>query len=270
MVLFLIASGLSLILGVMGILNLAHGALYLLGAYVGLTILPALDNFWASVIFSGLGVGVLGVFLQRFLLSRIHGKFNEQALLTLGIVYIMTNAIIWIWGPYAKMGDAPLWLDGSVAIGSLQFPVYRFAIIAIGIIVFGVLWWLQDKTRAGAIVRAGMDDQEMTRGLGINYALVCSAVFFLGAFLAGAAGMLASPWLGAEYRMALPILLTALIAIVLGGVGTVQGTLVGALIIGMIEAFSKAFIPEYSYFMPYVAFVIILMVRPQGLLGRKQ
>jgi branched-chain amino acid transport system permease protein len=270
MVLFLIASGLSLILGVMGILNLAHGSLYLLGAYIGLTIIPHVGNFWLAAILAGLVVGVVGVVIERGLLSRIHGQFNEQALLTLGIVYIASNLFLWIWGPYMKIGMAPSWLAVSVGVGGLSFPVYRFAIIFIGLVIFAGLWWFQEKTKAGAIVRAGMDDKEMTTGLGINYALVCSAIFFLGAFVGGICGFIAAPWLGAEHRMAFPILLLALIAVVIGGVGTVQGTLLGAMVVGLIDSFGKVLIPQFALFTPYIAFVIILLFKPAGLLGRKQ
>lgn len=270
MILFLIASGLSLILGVMGILNLAHGSFYLLGAYIGLTIVPHVGNFWLAMILAGLVVGVVGIVIERGLLSRLHGQFNEQALLTLGIVYIASNLFLWIWGPYMKMGTAPSWLAVSITTGALSFPVYRFALMFIGLVIFAGLWWFQEKTRVGAIVRAGMDDKEMTTGLGINYALICSAIFFLGAFVGGICGFAAAPWLGAGHLMAFPILLLALIAVVIGGLGTVQGTLLGAIVVGLIDSFSKALIPQFVLFAPYIAFIIILMAKPTGLLGRKQ
>ena len=270
MILFLIASGLSLVLGAMGILNLAHGSFYLFGAYIGLTIVPHVGNFWLAMILAGLVVGVAGIVIERVFLSRLHGQFNEQALLTLGIVYIASNLFLWIWGPFMKMGTAPSWLAGSIPIGAHSFPLYRFALIFIGLVVFGGLWWFQEKTRAGAIVRAGMDDKEMTTGLGINYALICSAIFFLGTFVGGICGFAATPWLGAEHRMAFPILLLALIAVVIGGLGTVQGTLLGAIVVGLIDSFSKAFIPQFALFAPYIAFIIILMVKPTGLLGGRQ
>jgi branched-chain amino acid transport system permease protein len=270
MILFLIASGLSLILGVMGILNLAHGSLYLLGAYVGLTIVPHVGNFWLAAILAGLFVGVVGIIMERGLLSRLHRQTNEQALLTLGIVYIASNVFLWIWGAYQRMGTAPSWLSGSISTGAFSFPVYRFAIVVIGLVIFAGLWWFQEKTRAGAIVRAGMDDKEMTTGLGINYALVCSAIFFLGAFVGGVCGFLATPWLGAGHEMAFPILLLALISVVIGGIGTVQGTLLGAMVVGLVDSFSKALIPQFALFTPYIVFIIILMFKPTGLLGRKQ
>ncbi len=270
MILFLIASGLALILGVMGILNLAHGSLYLFGSYIGLTFTGYMSNFWLVAILSGITVGLVGLVLERVFLSRLHGQFNEQALLTLGLVYISANLFLWVWGPWTKTGTPPSWLAASIHIGEFSFPLYRFAVIVIGLIMFAGLWWFQEKTRAGAIVRAGMDDKQMTMGLGINYRLVSSAVFFLGTFVGGFTGFIATPWLGAEPNMGFRILLLAVIAVILGGLGTIQGTLLGAIMIGLISSFSKAFIPQFASFIPYLAFLIILLVRPYGLLGRKQ
>ena len=208
--------------------------------------------------------------MERVFLSRVHGQFDEQTLLTVGIVYIAANLFLWRWGPWTKTTVPPDWLASSIQIGEFSFPLYRFAVIVIGLLIFAVLWWFQEKTRAGAIVRAGMDDKEMTMGLGINYGLVCSAVFFLGTFIGGFAGFISTPWTGAEPNMGFPILLLALIAVVVGGLGTVQGTLLGAIVIGLINSLGKVYFPEFTSFIPYLAFLIILLVRPRGLLGRKQ
>lgn len=269
MLLFLIASGLSLIFGLMGVLNFAHGSLYLIGAYIGLELANHVSNFWLIAIVSGLVAGVVGLFIQRVFFARFHGQFNEQVLLSIGLIYIFENLFQWIWGPLTKTGTVPSYLAFSIDIGELSFPVYRLFITFLGLVVFAGLWWFQEKTRAGAIVRAGMDDEEMTVGLGINYALVCSAVFFLGTFVGGVAGFIAAPWLGAEPRAGFPILILAIIVIIIGGVGTVQGTLVGAIVVGLIDSFGKAFIPQFALFTPYLAFIVILLARPSGLLGRK-
>lgn len=269
MIVFLIASGLSLILGVMGILNLAHGSLYLFGAYLGITLSHLLGNFWLVALICGLVVGLVGLFIERVFLSRVHGQFDEQALLTLGIVYISANLFLWIWGPWTKTGAPPDLLASSINIGNISFPLYRFAIIIIGLLIFAALWWLQERTRAGAIVRAGIDDKEMTEGMGINYRLVCSTVFFIGTFVGGLTGFLSSPWLGAEPNMGFPLLLLALIAVIIGGLGTVQGTLLGAVVVGLINSFGKAYVPNMALFLPYIVFLLILLVRPRGLLGRR-
>ena len=269
MLLLIIASGLSLILGVMGTLNLVHGSLYLVGAYIGLTLASYVGSFWLVAILSGLAVGLIGLVIQRVFLSRLHGLHNEQALLTLGLVFISGNLLLWIFGPSARTGTVPSWLAFSIHIGEYSFPVYRFAIMFVGLVIFAGLWWLQEKSRAGSIVRAGIDDKEMTMVLGINYALVSSAIFVLGTAVAGFAGFISAPWFAMRPNFAFQILMLALIAVVIGGVGKVQGTLLGAVIVGLIDSFSKPFVPKLSLFTPFIAFVIILIVKPSGLLGRK-
>lgn len=268
MILFILASGLSLILGVMGILNLAHGSLYMLGAYIGLTLASSVGNFWLVALLSGIGIALLGLLLERVFLSRLYGQYNEQVLLTIGFIYILGNIALWTWGAWVKTGAPPPYLATSIAIGSLSFPLYRFVLIFIGLAIFAGLWWLVEKTRAGAIIRAGMDDKEMTMGLGINYGLVCSAVFFLGTFLGGFAGFIGTPVLAASPEIGFPMLLMALIVVIVGGVGTVKGTLLGALTIGIIDSLGKAFFPDFAMFTIYVVFIIILLVKPSGLLGR--
>ncbi|MDX2160303.1 MAG: ABC transporter permease [bacterium] len=268
MILFLIASGLSLILGVMGILNLAHGSLYMLGAYLGLAILPVVNNFWVAAAVSGLAVGLIGLILERGFLRRLYKRFNDQVLLTLGFVYIFGNGALWIWGSFPKLGEVPPEFDYSIPMGSLDFPVFRLVLIGIGLGVAALLWYLQNRTRVGAVVRAGMDDREMVLGLGINYGLVSTGVFFLGVVISGIAGFLGSPLRGASWDMGFPILIQALIVVVVGGVGRVEGTLVGAILIGLIDSFGKILLPEFSLFTIYVVFILILLFKPSGLLGR--
>jgi branched-chain amino acid transport system permease protein len=268
MILFLIASGLSLILGVMGILNLTHGSLYMLGAYLGLAAMPVVNNFWLAALISGLGVGIIGLILERGFLKPLYRRFNDQVLLTLGFVYIFGNAALWIWGPFPKLGEVPPEFSYSIPMGRLDFPVFRLVLIGIGLAVAALLWVVQNRTRVGAIVRAGMDDREMVLGLGINYGLVSTGVFFLGVVIAGFAGFLGSPIRGASWDMGFPVLIQALIVVVVGGVGRVEGTLVGAMVIGLIDSFGRVLMPELSLFTIYVVFIVILLFRPSGLLGR--
>ncbi len=270
MILFLIASGLSLILGVMGILNLAHGSLYMLGAYIGLAVSASTGNFWIGALAGGAAVGVIGLLLERGFLRRLYRQFNDQVLLTLGFVYIFGNGAAWLWGSFPKLGKAPAELSASIPMGDLNFPVYRLALIVIGLAVAGALWWMQNRTRVGAIVRAGMDDREMVLGLGINFRLVSTGVFFMGAFVAGLAGFLGTPIQGASSELGFPILIQALIVVIVGGVGRVEGTLLGALVIGLMDSLGKTFFPQFSSFTIYVVFILILLFRPTGLLGRTQ
>jgi branched-chain amino acid transport system permease protein len=188
----------------------------------------------------------------------------------LGLVYILGNIALWIYGGHGRVAPPPHFLAFSIHIGDYAFPVYRLALIVIGIIAYIGLWWFIDRTRAGAIIRAGMDDKEMTMGLGLNYGLVCSAVFSLGAFAGGFAGAIGTPLIGVSFYMPMDILLYALIVVVVGGTGSVQGTLVGALAIGLIDAYGKALIPDFAMFTMYVALIITLLVKPTGILGRKQ
>lgn len=270
MILFLLATGLSLTLGVMGILNLAHGALFMAGAFVGWAVVTGGGNFWLAALLGGIIAGLIGLVIERAFLRRLYKLLDDQVLLTLGFVYILGNLCLWIYGGHGRVAPPPSLLAFSIGIGDYAFPVYRLALIIIGAAAFIGLWWLQEKTRAGAIIRAGMDDKEMTVGLGLNYDLICSAVFVLGTFAGGFAGVLALPIIGIAFFMSWDILLYALIVVVVGGTGSIQGALAGALAIGLIDAFGKALIPDFAMFTMYVALIIILLVKPTGLLGRIQ
>ncbi len=270
MILFLLASGISLIWGVMGILNLAHGALYMVGAYMGWFL--AIQNgwnYWLAVLIAGLTVGLLGLMLERIFLRYLYKQLAAQMLLTWGFLYILTNLCIWIWGAATRPPFTAPILAHSFHIWGLTYPIARVAVILIGLIIVIGLWWLQDKTRAGAIIRAGMDDQEMTMGLGINVALVSTIVFFLGAFIAGFAGVIGAQLLGVSPMLGLEILLLSMVVIVVGGLGSVHGALLGGLLIGGIDTFGKALFPELAMFFIYLTMIIVLAVRPHGLLGRR-
>ena len=268
-ILFLLAAGFSLTFGVMGVLNLAHGALYVLGAYFGLAVIGAYDQYGLGILVAAGGVGLVGLGIYYFFLRHLYGKVPEQAVLTIGLGYALANIILWVWGPFAKMGLTPGMFTGVVRIGDLAFPIYRLVIIAIGLAVLVVLWWMQDKTRVGAIIRAGMDNKEMTRSLGINYGTVSALVFLFGAALAGFAGIIGAPILGAYPSMGDALLLLTLMVVVVGGTGYIQGTMLGALIIGLLDTFGKAYVPSVALFTSYVIFIVVLLVRPSGLIGRK-
>ena len=269
-ILFLLASGLSLTLGLMGILNLAHGALYMVGAFVGWTIASHLGfSFWIAALSAGCVAGVIGLIMERGFLRHLNRLPNEQVLLTIGFVYIITNVCLWIWGSIAKPPYTAKFLSGAFTVVGWPYPFSRVAIIVVGLCVAFGLWWLQDKTRIGAMIRAGMDDREMTKGLGINLELTAAALFFVGAFLAGFAGVIGAQLIGANVGLGLDILLLALIVVVIGGMGSVQGSLIGAMMIGLVDAFGKILFPDLAMFMLYFLMVIVLVIKPTGLLGRK-
>lgn len=270
MILFLIAAGLSIIIGVMGVVNLSHGALYMFGGYFGWMIAQQLGlNFWLAVFIGGLAAGLVGLGIERAFLRRLYKQLNEQVLLTFGFLYIITNICLWVWGGDAKV---PFWdpaLSGSFNLAGLLYPKTRIIVIAIGAVLAVFLWWLQDKTRIGAIIRAGMDDREMVTGLGINLARVSTLIFFLAAFIAGSAGVIGAQLWGVYSYQGIQTLLFALIVIIVGGIGSIQGALVGALTIGVIDAFGRALLPELSMFFMFMVMIIILIAKPSGLLGRK-
>lgn len=270
MVLFLAGSGLSVVMGVMGITNLAHGALYMLGGYVGWTVSIHYEmNFWLAVFVGGLVSGLIGLTIERIFLRHLYKQPNEQVLLTFGFVYIITNLCIWIWGGRPRMQFSSRALSGFLDIFGMPYPITRLVIIAMGVIVAVVLWWLQDRTRTGAIIRAGMDDKEMTMGLGINLERVSMLVFFLAAFVAGVAGVVGAQLMGVHSILGVDILLIALIVVIVGGMGSVQGALSGGILIGLIDTFGKSLFPQFAMFTMYLAMVVILLVKPSGLLGRR-
>lgn len=270
MVLFLIAAGMSIVLGAMGITNLAHGAIYMVGAYVGWTVaVKGGATFGVGLLAGGLSAGLVGLAIERGLLRRLYKQPNEQVLLTFGFVYILTNLCLWIWGGWPRMPFTAKFLTGSFEIMGRAYPKARVAVIAVGFILAIGLWWVQDRTRMGAIVRAGMDDKETTMGLGINLDRAFSVIFFISSFIAGAAGVIGAQLLGVRTSLGLEVLLLALIVIIVGGVGSIQGALLGGILIGVIDNFGKAVFPQFAMFTMYLTMIVVLIVRPTGLLGRK-
>jgi branched-chain amino acid transport system permease protein len=255
----------------MGILNLSHGALYMIGAYVGWSIAVQQGlNFWLAVVAGGGIAGCLGLIMERGFFRRLHGMINEQVLLTFGFIYILTNLALWIWGGVPKASFTSPSLAGSIEIiGDWTYSKARLVITGIGIFLAAALWWLQTKTRIGAIIRAGMDNKEMIMGLGINYEAVATAVFFLGCFLAGGAGVIGAYLFGVTLELGMSILLLAVVVVVVGGTGSVQGALVGGILIGLIISFGKALFPQISMFLVYLTMIIILLIKPSGIMGKK-
>ncbi len=270
MVLFLIGAGMSVVMGAMDITNLAHGVLYMVGAYVGWTAAVKYGApFGVGLLAGGLAAGLVGLAIERGFLRFLYKQPNEQVLLTFGFVYILSNLCLWVWGGWPRMPFTAKFLSGSFGILGKTYPKARMAMIVIGLVLAVVLWWLQDRTRIGAMVRAGMDNKEMTMGLGINLERVFAMVFFVASCIAGVAGVVGAQLLGVYNALGLEILLLALIVIIVGGVGSIQGALLGGLLIGIIDAFGRALFPKLAMFTMYLTMVIILLVRPSGLLGRK-
>jgi branched-chain amino acid transport system permease protein len=266
MLLFLLAAGLILILGVMGIVNMSHGSFYLLGGYVAIATASVTHNFLLAIAAGAVAIGVLGFLSERFFLRRVAGGIDAQVLLTFGFVYILADLARGVWGGYAQGLSTPHLLAGSIDLPgiTLSFPVYRLVIVIVGLIAALGLWLFLEKTRYGSVIRAGVDDREMVTGVGINIKSVFTAVFVIGALLAGLAGALGAPIMPLYPGQDWNILLLAMIILVVGG-ATVRGALIGSLLIGLIDNFGKLLLPELSMFLLFGVMAIILALKPQGL-----
>lgn len=270
LLLFLLAAGLSLIFGLMGVINMAHGSYYMLGTYLGLSITLQTGSFVLAMAGAALAMAVVGVVMERFFFRRLYGRELDQVLLTFGFAYIFMDLAKWLWGGTPRSLPKPALLDGSINLLGEAFPVYRLAVVIAGLAVALALWLFIEKTRTGMIIRAGVDDREMVTGMGINIKLYFSGVFALGALLAALGGVIGGPVIGAYPGLDFEILVLALAVVVVGGLGTLRGAFWGSLLIGFIETFGKTFLPAYDIMFIYAAMGIILIFKPSGLLGRRE
>jgi branched-chain amino acid transport system permease protein len=270
--LFLLASGFSLIFGLMRIPNLTHGSLFMLGAYFGATFiggyLSVRFNFWVAALMAAALVALFGALIERFLLRQLPGQPLAQVLVTLGISFMVADFCLMVWGGDPVRVDTPAGLTGFIRYGPLVFPHYRLAIIAIAVTTALALWLLLDRTRLGAMIRAGVDDPDMARVVGIRVSRLFTIVFALGAGLAAFAGIIGAPILSVYPGLDQDMLPLALVVVILGGSGSLLGSFVGSIVIGVIYNFGQALLPELSYFVLFLPMLIVLIVRPQGLFGR--
>ncbi len=266
--LFLLAAGFSLIFGLLRIPNLAHGGLFMLGAYLGATFLGAGLPFWQAALASALAVGALGAVIERALLRRLAGNERGQVLVTLGIGFIIADLCLVTWGGDPLPLAAPAMLRPPLRLAGLAFPTYRLAVLAVAAVAAVALILLMDRTRLGAMIRAGVDDRMMARGVGIPIGRLFTAVFFLGAALAGFAGVIGGPILSAYAGLDTDMLPLALIVVILGGIGSLPGALVGSFIVGFIYNFGTALFPDFAYVVLFLPMVLALVFRPAGLFGR--
>jgi branched-chain amino acid transport system permease protein len=266
MLLFLLAAGLELMWGVMSVINLAHGSFYMVGAYVGIVMVNFTGSFLLGI-FAGMLIGaVLGVITERFFFSRIPDHL-QQVLLTFGIVYILADFCRFVWGGNPIGISAPGILSGSITVGGLIFPLYRLFVALIGSVVAVALWFFQEKTILGAVIRAGVDDKEMISGFGVNINLLNTVVFAFGSLLAGVAGVIGSPILFVYPKVSWDILTLSMMVIVVGGMGSLGGSLIGSLIIGLTDSLAKFFAPQAATVLTFSVMVIFLILRPSGIFG---
>ncbi|HXP94385.1 MAG TPA: branched-chain amino acid ABC transporter permease [Candidatus Binatia bacterium] len=268
MVLFILAAGLTLAFGLMRIVNMAHGSYYLIGGYVGYTVIQHTGNYLTALVAAFVAVAVIGIFMQRFCLNQLYKDELRQALLTLGFLFIFADLAFWIWGGDPILLSEPARLRGAISLGASSYPVYRLFLIGCGLAVAVGLWLFIEKTKLGAIVRAGMDDEEMARGIGINMPLIFTLVFALGAGLAALGGVLGSPLLGLYPGVDFEVVLLAFVVVTVGGLGSVEGAFWGSLLIGLVDNFGNAWFPQLSLFTIFVPMVVVLALRPRGLMGR--
>jgi branched-chain amino acid transport system permease protein len=266
--LFLLASGLSLIFGVMRIVNLAHGSYFLLGGYVALTVIWTTGSWLLALPISALAVAMLGLVMERLFLRRLGFDALRQVLLTVGFALLFQQAALDIWGGDNMDIRAPAALDWSVQVGKLFLPMYRLFMIAVAATMGFILWIIIERTRIGAVVRATVDDAEMARGVGIDTARVSMSIFALGAFLAALGGVIGGGFMGVYPGLDFEILPLSFAVVIIGGLGSLRGAVVGSLIVGLMDNFGKALFPEVAYFTLYAPMAIILAVRPTGLFGR--
>ncbi|MBI2318183.1 MAG: branched-chain amino acid ABC transporter permease [Betaproteobacteria bacterium] len=274
MLLFLLSSGLSLIFGLMRVLNLAPGSFYMLGAFLGFALVNATGNFWLSFFLAPLLVALLGgvfevVFLRPLYRRELSGHL-DQMLLTVGFIFVFVDIVRSLWGGDVLGIPAPESLTGAVSLAGVFLPKYRLFIIVLGVAVAAGLWLLIEHTRLGSELRAGVDDADMAAGMGINVSRMFTCTFALGVGLAALAGVAAGPMLGVNIGMDLEILIVTLIVVVIGGMGSLKGALLASILIGEADTFGKAYFPEGTLFLIYVLMLAVLLVRPAGLFGLRQ
>jgi branched-subunit amino acid ABC-type transport system permease component len=267
-IIMLIAMGLTIIFGLMDVVNFAHGTMYMLGAYFAATLVARTGHFWLSLIVAPVGVGVLGFLLERGLIRRLYGRDPLlQVLLTFGVAVVLREVIEIIWGPNVQTLLPPPALSGSVNLLGITYPAYRITVLFAAFGIAGATWSVLRWTNIGLIVRAGVRDRDMVDALGIDVRRVFTGVFVAGSMLAAVAGVLVGPLRSVHPDMGNDVIVDAFIAVVVGGLGTIEGAVGGALFVGIAELLGALVIPGMAKAMIYIAVVVVMLVRPTGLFG---
>jgi branched-chain amino acid transport system permease protein len=268
MIYVLLAIGLSLIFGLMAVVNFAHGALYMLGAYFGVLLLSQTKSFWVALVVAPLMVGALGLLIERFLIRRLYGRSpDDPLLLTFGLSLILIEGVKVFWGKIGLTLDPPRALAGAVDLGFMTFPAYRLFLVAVIAAVLIALYFFLGRTNIGLIIRAGSRDPLMVRALGIDLGRVWLVVFGIGTALAGLAGILAGPMRGAYAEMGVTMVIESFVVIVVGGMGSLLGAVVAGLLIGQVVGLTTFFVPKLAEIMVFMVMAVVLLVRPSGLFG---
>ena len=269
MTLFLLAVGLTIIFGLMKIVNLAHGSLYMVGAYIGLSIFNYTESFWLALIFAPVLTALVGAILYSLLFKHIQNADPmKQVLLTFGLIYIGLDAVRLLWGTMSHSISAPNLLSNSLLVLNEPYPSYRLFVILVGFVVMFTLYFVLEKTKIGAKVRASVDDPETAQLLKINTDKILFYTFALGCGLAGLAGITVAPILGVEPGMDMEVLVLTLIVVVVGGPGSLKGAIIGALLIGFVDSFGKVYIPQLAQIIIYAVMALTILFKPDGLYKR--
>jgi branched-chain amino acid transport system permease protein len=266
--LFIVASGFTLIFGLLRIVNLAHGALYLIGGLTGYSAAQASGSFVVGGLAAMALVAALGAILDRGLLRFVRGVELRQVLLTLGVAFILDDIGLVIWGGDTFSVPVPAQLQGAMSIGGIIYPKYRIFVLVLGILVFAALWLLLNKTRLGALIRAGVDDPEMVEAMGVNIHRVFLGTFMLGSALAGLGGLIGGAFLTLYPSADAEILVFSLAVVIIGGRGSLVGAALGALLVGFLNAIGQVMFPELAYFVIFGPMALLLAFRPLGLFGK--
>jgi branched-subunit amino acid ABC-type transport system permease component len=267
--LFILASGLSLVFGMMDVVNLAHGAFYMLGAYVALSVVQLTGSFWVAMLAAPLALALLGLVVEPLLLRRLRGRHLDQVLLTIGLGLVIVDIIGQLWGREVRSLSAPPGLDGSVTLIGGVYPVYRLFVIAFGVALAALMSLVYRRTRIGMLIRAGVEDAQMLGALGVDTNRLFASTFATGAALAGLAGVIAAPVFGVQPGMDTdPGLLYSLVVVVVGGLGTLSGAVAGSLLIGPADTFGKVLFQDVALAVIFAIVALVLLLKPTGLLGR--
>jgi branched-chain amino acid transport system permease protein len=270
MLLFLISVGLTTVFGVLGVLNFAHGSLYMLGAYFSMQTLQWFPHFWVGLLIGPLLVAGVGALIEATLLRRVYGRdITFQLLLTFAVLLVLDDAVRLIWGPGFYVVPAPDLLAGTIPVLGEPYPVYRLFLVVVGALAGGGLWFFFQRTRWGRIIRAAAMDREMAEAIGVRVPLLFTGVFALGTWLAAVGGALAAPQQSVGPAMGERIIIESFIVVVCGGLGSFPGALVGALVLGLLESFGTAFAGAAQMALPYFLLALVLLTRPRGLFGEE-
>ena len=265
----LLAVGLSLIFGMLTVVNFAHGAFFMVGAFLGVYFLGVTGSFWFSLVLAPLATGAIGLVTERFLVRPLYGRgIDYPLLLTFGLSYVLIEAMRVAFGVEGVTSSTPEALRGAVNLGIGHFPLYRLFLIAATAVVVLALWLFIEKTRYGLIIRAGSRDTEIVRVLGIDIAKVWLIVFGLGTAIAGLSGVLAAPTRAVNPEMGIPVLAESFVVTVVGGMGSLPGAVIAGLLVGIVFSMTALFAPEYAELSVFVLMAVVLLIRPQGFFGK--